>query len=526
MVTGDREGKTILERTCEWAAALSLDDLPASVVSKLRLQVASVLSAAAAAPWHEPSRAVLRARAAPGRTLVIATGDRRAPLDAAFVNAAFAMSLDMDDYMLAGHTGYSAVLVPLAFARDLHTVLVAAAAANELMGRLSTSCLIGPVNGQISTYIHDAGAALALGKVLGLTADQLVSAVAIALFQPNLCLAPGFWDQGAKTVTASQPMEHGVRAAQLAQAGLTGPRDIIEHPLGFATFFAFARYPGLFDGLGRVWFSETLSYKRFPGTSYISAAVEGALRCTDGVPMTSDEVGGVEVVTTLLSSGVDSVGAAAIERSPYDANAINFSVRLSVALALLQGDLTPDMLRPERLAEKEGEVRAIARKVRVVHDWSQTLRLLDESPVGLAMLAHLTPGALARAASHIRMLGRASGAAGRNPVEIRGLLRDAPSLLRRLAAAKRRPVTALDFDPTTFHMLQSAHTTVRVRGEVRKAVIDVPVGACGRDPIETEGVVRWRLERSFGDRAGALWDVLGAPSTSVDDIYSIVDPSR
>ncbi len=69
---------------------------------------------------------------------------------------------------------------------------LAAAVANELEGRLSTACLLGPLNGQMSSYIHNAGAALAVGKVRGLDAGQLADAVALALYQPNTCLAAGF----------------------------------------------------------------------------------------------------------------------------------------------------------------------------------------------------------------------------------------------------------------------------------------------------------------------------------------------
>ncbi|HJN77823.1 MAG TPA: hypothetical protein QGF58_28150 [Myxococcota bacterium] len=44
----------------------------------------------------------------------------------------------------------------------------------------------------MSSYIHNAGAALAVGKVRGLDAGQLADAVALALYQPNTCLAAGF----------------------------------------------------------------------------------------------------------------------------------------------------------------------------------------------------------------------------------------------------------------------------------------------------------------------------------------------
>jgi len=228
-----RTSMTLLQRVGEWAAALRIEDVPPRVVDKLRMQVATSLTAAAWAPWHAPSSAVLVARRSAGDALVLATGDRVAPADAAFVNAAFAMALDHDDYMLCAHTGYSSVLAPLPYATELDGLLVAAAVANELSGRLSTACLLGPLNGQMSSYVHNAGAALAVGRVRGLPAEQLAAAVALALYQPNHCLGAGFWEQGAKTLTASLPLEQGIRAVDLAAAGLTAPMDLLEHPQGF-----------------------------------------------------------------------------------------------------------------------------------------------------------------------------------------------------------------------------------------------------------------------------------------------------
>lgn len=503
--------KPILADFATWAARLSIDDIPPRVLEKLRLQIASALSAAAASPWHNPSQAVLRAMTSEGQSMVFATGDRRSPEQAAFTNAAFAMALDFDDYMLSGHTSHSAIFVPLAFANTLDDVLLSAAVANEFMGRLSTACLLGPVNGQMSSYIHNAGAAVALGKLFGLDAPSLASAVALALYQPNHCLAAGFWNEDSKTITASQPLAQGIRAAQLARAGLRGPDDLVEHRLGFLSTFAFEPYPGLFDDIGAQWFSETLCYKRFPGTSYISAAVEAALQCAQHTALRSHEVDSIRIHTTLLSSTVDSLGAAAIDREPLDANAINFSVRLSVAAALRFGELSPKLLQPDNILAHQDEIRSIAHNVSVVHDWAMTIDMMSASPLGIRMLAGLSPSAAIRSITHARRLNRTSGSAGRNRSSWQGVA----SRLPRLRDALRGPVSARGFDASTFRMLQSARVHARFEGRDQTAFVAIPMGACGRDHDETRNVLRWRCEQAFGSRATTVWDTIFTPGATV-----------
>ncbi len=524
MVDTGRE--TIIERVARWAAALRFDDLPSRIVERIGLQIGTTISSAASSPWHTAAQTVARARRSRGNALVFASGERVAPCDAPYVNSAFAMSLDYDDYLLSCHPSHSAVLVPLAHARRLGDVVVAAAAANELMGRLSTACLLGPLNGQMTTYVHNAGAALALGKVLGFPARTLAHALGIALYQPNFALVPGFWNEGSKTVTGATALDVGMQAARLAEAGLEGPADAIEHPMGFLTHFAFARFPGLFEGFGHTWFSDTLSYKRFPGTSYISAAVEATLELSGGRVLTPEEIDEVRVATTLFSASLDSLGAAAIDREPLDANAINFSVRLSVAAALRFGDLLPEHLRPESIAREAAAIRAIAGKVRVEHELRQTLRLFAGSPVSLGLFTSLGLNGVLALAGHTRRVNTSSGAAGRNPTRLRGTLAELAVLLGRLSKTRRGHVSDRDFDARAFRMYQSADVALRSRGALRRAAVAIPMGACGRDHEEAGRLVRSRLEHAFGERGGAIYERLFDRDTEVEALYALAAPRR
>src|SRR5437588_699622 len=115
-----------------------------------------------------------------------------------------------------------------ALGRSGREVLTALVAANELGGRLGGACLIGPQNGQLWTYIHQLGGAAATSRLLGLDARTTGHALGIALSQPAFGLWPGFMGPDSKLITAAEPLRSGIRAAYLANAGVTGPAEPLE----------------------------------------------------------------------------------------------------------------------------------------------------------------------------------------------------------------------------------------------------------------------------------------------------------
>lgn len=519
---------TTVQRFGDWAASLRLSDIPSRVADKIRLQILTAISAAAAAPWHESARAASSTFSAPGRALVLATGELRDPREAALANSAFSMALDYDDYMLCGHTGHTAVLIPLAFAGSVAEVVVAAAVANEIMGRISTNCLIGPLNGQMSAYIHSVGAAAALGTVLRLPGEQLAHAIALSLYEPVFPLVPGFWTEGSKTLTAVFPAENGVRAAFAAASGVRGPLDILDHPQGFSSRFSFADFPGLYDGLGAVWFSDTLSFKRYPGTSYISAAVEAALHLSAAGPVRADDIDEITVETTILSSTLDTIGDCSLKRSPLDANAINFSLKLSVAAALVFGNLTVDCFRPEAIARHEREIRALAHKITVVHDLEQTIAMVAASPLGVAVISRLSTRQLARLIGHQRRLkSTAAPLAPRPRLALFGAAHALRELVPMAARSRRRPVSALSFTPDTFQMRQSAAVAMRRGHVLRRHFVPIPLGASGRAEPSQRDVVAWRCEQALGSqRAKGVCDLVLDGTAPIAELQSLLAASE
>ncbi|HEV3354623.1 MAG TPA: MmgE/PrpD family protein [Acidimicrobiales bacterium] len=407
-----------------WAAGLSLGDIPGDVLGLCRDQRRSVLASVAASTRDGAARRVLSAveRWAHDGPLALPGSTRRVSLDdALYASAALSMALDFDDYVCFGHTGHSGVLVPLLLAAETGASaseqLVAQTVANEVEARLGGACLVGPLNGQLWSFIHVAGAALAAGRLLGLDASKISHAFAIALSQPPRATVPGFMAPDSKLLTAAEPTIAGVRAARLAEAGVTGPLDALEHPEGFLSAFADAPLPGMLDGLGRGWATRTLCVKPYPGCAYLDTTVDALVELG---PPAAAEVDRIVVDASLLTYEMDRMSrpyasTSMSERAVPTPVTINFSVPWNVAVTLVAGELTPRQVSDEWLAAHADEVRAVAARVQLHHDWSLT-RQATEAFAGLIPFGRVAGEAgLARLGASVRRRG------GRP--ELRGLQR-------------------------------------------------------------------------------------------------------
>lgn len=404
---------TAIERLAEWLVALRWEDIPEGVRERARHQVANVVASMLAGAENEDASAVRRAVAAWGTTgpcTVIPTGERLPLAEALLVGGAYSIALDYDDYLSMGHTGHSAVLVSLALAEmrggPLRDALVAQVAANEIGGRLGASVVLGPQNGQAWSFLHAAEGAAVAAKMGGLDARRAAHALAIALYQPTFTLWPGFMGPGSKVLTAS-PMLEGTRAADFAREGMTGALDILENPQkGFWASFAWAPLPARMEGLGERWVTDTIAYKKYPGCAYIGTTMDALFAaCAEGRVRAAD-VDKVEVTANLLTVEMTNLSAPHLQPgAPLSPIHINFSIPYSVAVGLAGGRLGSRELGRAFLDAHDAEIRALAGRVALTHDWAMTRRVVDAFGGG-ADLARLAPrDALRAILGYLGMMG-------------------------------------------------------------------------------------------------------------------------
>src|SRR5262249_46798173 len=122
------------------------------------------------------------------------------------------------------------------------------------------------------------GAAAAVGKLLGLDAERLTSALGIA-GSSAAGLIEFAWSGGdTKRIHLGRASQLGLESALLAREGVAGPATVIEGRFGYFNAFSTSReMKGLLDGLGTEWAIEPPSLKSYAAhvtTQAVVAAIE------------------------------------------------------------------------------------------------------------------------------------------------------------------------------------------------------------------------------------------------------------
>ncbi len=496
---------TKIEEIAAWAAGTELSDVPEATVARARLQRANTIAAARAGTSSGPVkrlRSAVLGNESEGQCSVIGASQKLAAPEATYANAAASIAHDWDDYLYMGHTGHSSVWASQAVSEtsgvDDETALLAQILANELSARIGAALVIGPHNGQFWSSIHCAGAAIAAGKSMGLDEGKLAHAVATALYQPPYGLWPGFMGPDTKVLTAAEPAAQGVRAAFLAAEGFTGPLDVIENPGGLMTAFSFQPRPQQLEAFGDVWLTDTLAFKPYPGCAYLQTSVDAMLRLIEEHKIGADQVDSVEVETSLITTGMEGLS----QPAKITAVKVNFSVRLSLAVALVAGRLTPAELDTDWLSKNSDAIKKLAERINLRHGWDMTFSLL----YGLAAGFDLTSEARSIPVRRLPQIRQRMSNVGMTELGIQindfyrlivhprvrayliGQLspRKVPRLLRR---GNGNQGSLADFDTASFKLNFPAKVTVRLTDGSVLSASGSHLGATGSSYAEARDVV-------------------------------------
>jgi 2-methylcitrate dehydratase PrpD len=376
---------------CAWAHQFKLQDAPSEVVDRMKALVLDFLRVVAVGqplPWSRAARGLaLQLGGKPESSLVLC-GNKIDAARAAFVNGAYAHACDLDDTHVGSmhHAGASILPAVLAIAErdnlDGRALLTAAIIGYEASLRigLATQPALFQRGFMATPTCGAMGAALACAKLLFLHEKDMAGALGAAGAYAG-GLAQFYLSGGVtKRLNGARGAESGVMAALLAQAGIWGPRDILEGEAGFFHAFSGAPKPEKITGdLGRGFRLMEISTKIHAGAGRLQATVDAGLALGFEHQITPAQIVECEV-------GIPKVVQGRLtQNDPPDLQAAQLSIPFSLAMALAMGRTrgAQASLRSEHYetALQDSEVRALSNRTRCVLDpWVEAGTNTEEVP--------------------------------------------------------------------------------------------------------------------------------------------------
>ena len=382
MVTGST---TLVERMAQFAVRASYDDVSEVAREQLKIRVLDSIACAIGALDGGPP-ALVRAQVeefdASGPCSLIG-GGVASPDRAAFYNSALVRYLDFNDSFLAkGETCHpsdnlGAVLAAAEYAgtsgRDF---LAALALAYQVQCRLSE---VAPVRDAGFDHVTQGAYAVAAGcaRVLGFDAIRTGHAISIAGTAFN-ALRVTRTGQVSQWKGLAYPNLAGavIGTTLLAGRGVTGPREVFEGEKGFMD--AVSGYFELnwdMEDLERV--TRTI-LKKHNAEIHSQAVLEAVLELRNRESFSARGVERVEVDVFDVAYRIIGGGEEGDRTLVRSREAANHSLPFLVAVALLDGEVTPEQYLPARMLADD--VQALLRRVTVRPDAGFSRRFPDEMP--------------------------------------------------------------------------------------------------------------------------------------------------
>jgi 2-methylcitrate dehydratase PrpD len=362
-VPGRAVQATLVEQLAHYWSRARLEDVPEATVELAKRFLIDTLAAGIAGAGSAVAEAVLRAARAAAECSSGSAGvwGRHARLPApkaALVNGTAAHALELDDFGGCGHSG--AVVVPVVLAMTAlrrssgREALLALLAGYDVAARvLEGAGGYRPHNdlGWHSTGTCGSfGAAAAAARILGLDAAAYADALGIAgTFTGGIW---AFLADGAMTkrLHPGKAAENGACAALLAQAGMTGPRQVLEAPWGgfYATYAGASATPQLaLAGLGTEFRIARSGIKPYACCRGLHAGIDALWQMMQELEATGADI------ARLVVHGNAQFCRQFDRVAPTNLLEAQFSMQYALAVAAVSGRATLDQFEPLRTSHPE-----------------------------------------------------------------------------------------------------------------------------------------------------------------------------
>ena len=361
------------KKLAEYVSETGFNDLPQEPVDIAKKVVLTVLGTTIAGATAEGCEALVdQVKEWGGReeATILIHGGKVPAHNAALVNSAMARALDFCDAMAPGmHVGSSSVPTALAIAEFTggcsgKEFLAALVLGTEVAARLNLS--ESAYDGFDPTGVCSIFAAAAVaGKLLHLNSEQMLDALALAFnksggsFQSNVDgslavrLIQGFVSQG------------GIICAQLAQRGITGPRNFLEGVYGYFHLYAKDKHnpQAVVAELGERFELAKTVFKKYPSCGATLSSTDAILELIKEKELVSEGVTGIDIMVTpyahkLVGHQFNIGGNPKV--------AAQFSIQYCVANALLRK--SPKLEHFDEPAIREPKIIELINKIQVGAD--------------------------------------------------------------------------------------------------------------------------------------------------------------
>src|SRR3954471_1803068 len=348
---------------CDYAA------LPASSITAaktLMLDTLAVGWAGTTAPGAPEAHALLKDEGGRAGSSLWGFGGKLAAAAASFLNGISGGALHYDGVNTV-HADIVALPAALAVAERERAsgkdFLAAYIIGSDLCSRFGGS-ITGAHKGWFTTSIYGAfGAAAAAAKLLKLDATATRHALGIALSQSAGTQQSNIEQALTKRLQGALSARAGVFSAQLAQRGITAPREAIEGKFGLYALYQEGNPLKILDGLGQRFEHENTAIKKYPCCACAHASLEAALGLIREHDLKPADVTGMEVThSTFMHRLVGS------QFNPGDNPQVSaqFSVQYALACALLRRRMSVADLEDSAILDPA--IQPIAERIHIVVD--------------------------------------------------------------------------------------------------------------------------------------------------------------
>lgn len=359
-----------VDRISTYAADLTYSDLTPEAIHAVKRSFIDSMGCALGAFAAEPVNIVRRLAARVSSTMpasLLGTSMKTSPEMAAFVNGVMVRYLDFnDDYLNRdGPHPSDNISAIMAICEALHaggkTLACGITLAYEIVGQLVDSA---DFNFRGWDYVTETsiGSAMGVGKVLGLSKEEMAQALALAI-APNIAL----WQTRVgelsmwKGCAGPNAARNGLFAALLAREGMTGPDQIIEGTSGLWNQVTGRFKFGPFGGKGLPFKIQETFFKPRAMMYTVLLPVETALRLREEIDL--DDIGSIKIFLdkfcVLSSAGPEKY-------DPHTRETADHSIPYLVVAALVDGGITEKSFTPERF--RDPKILALLKKSSMEED--------------------------------------------------------------------------------------------------------------------------------------------------------------